>query len=298
VDQIIYTNIGNKGEYKEVVYMNEDTGECRFADANRTFSGETAPFNEPVTLIFRGPIHLKQLAVYTPSGAGAFSRNHYYNAASQTSQGLTFLGNRGGEGSGVVGGHFGASLSYINPTASGGSSTPQILANEVIANEFLVMTDQDCDFATCGYVRPGSIAKKGFPGTTSRIFLLEFSMPHTASTGGGDMPAIWLENARVCPTRSNTADVRAGIRAAASGKFSRSCMPRPVDQNAPIKVAVWLDPVDGGTASVKILGTSDGAQFGGQLNAGEVSDLKKRSAGLVSETDYAIATVQTRGYQV
>lgn len=114
-------------------------------------------------MIFRGPIHLKQLAVYNPSSGGAFSRNHYFNAASQTSQGLTFLGNRGGEGSGVVGGHFGASLSYINPLATGGSSTSQILANEVITNEFLVMTDQDCDFATCGYVRPGSIAKSKSP---------------------------------------------------------------------------------------------------------------------------------------
>lgn len=49
VDQVIYTNVGSSGEYKEVVYMDHDTGECRFADVNRTFSGDLAPFNEPVS---------------------------------------------------------------------------------------------------------------------------------------------------------------------------------------------------------------------------------------------------------
>lgn len=134
-----------------------------------------------MALIFRGPIHLKQLAVYTPSGARAFSRNYHYNAASQTAQGITFLGNRGGgEGSGVVGGPFGAFLSYVNFHADGGAASPQILANDVITGEFLVMTDQDCDSATCCYVRPGSVAKKGFPGA-NRLILLEFSMLHTSA---------------------------------------------------------------------------------------------------------------------
>lgn len=49
VEQVIYTNVAHAGEYMEVVHMNEDTGECRFADVNRTFSGEMAPFNEPVS---------------------------------------------------------------------------------------------------------------------------------------------------------------------------------------------------------------------------------------------------------
>ncbi|EAA35812.1 hypothetical protein NCU07501 [Neurospora crassa OR74A] len=302
VDQVIYTNVGSSGEYQEVAYMNQETGECRFADVNRTFAGDLAPFNEPVTLIFRGPIHLKQLAVYYPSASGA-SRDHYYNAASQTSQGLTFLGNRGGEGSGVVGGPFGASLSYVNSHATGGASSSQILANEVITDEFLVMTDQDCD-GSCGYVRPGSVAKKGFPGT-DRLFLLEFSMPHTAA----DMPAIWIENARVpytpqyggcscwnsgCGEWDMFEILHAGKEKAETTFHldppagDANWMQRPVDQNAPIKVAVWFDPADGGTASVKVLGRSDGVEFGGQLDAGEVRDLKKRSDGVVSETNYAV----------
>ncbi|KAJ4351050.1 target of Sbf [Neurospora sp. IMI 360204] len=152
IDQVIYTNVAHDGEYREVVYMNDETGECRFADVNRTFSGELAPFNEPVALTFRGPIHLKQLGIYTPSGPG-YSRIGYYNAAQQTAQGISFLGNRGGEGSGVVGKSFGASLSYVNAHASGGTASPQVLANEVVTGEFVVMTDQDCDgSSSCGYV--------------------------------------------------------------------------------------------------------------------------------------------------
>ena len=50
VDQVIYTNVASSGEYMEVVYMDEETGECRFADVNRTFEGEMAPFDEPVSL--------------------------------------------------------------------------------------------------------------------------------------------------------------------------------------------------------------------------------------------------------
>ncbi|KAL0466545.1 hypothetical protein QR685DRAFT_535306 [Neurospora intermedia] len=64
-------------------------------------------------------------------------------------------------------------------------------------------------------------------------------------------------------------------------------MQRPVDQNAPIKVAVWFDPVDGGTASVKVLGRSDGVEFAGQLSRDEVGEVKKRSEGVVSEMNYA-----------
>ncbi|KHE84487.1 hypothetical protein GE21DRAFT_1208548 [Neurospora crassa] len=305
VDQVIYTNVAHDGEYREVAYMNDETGECRFAEVNHTFSGELAPFNEPVALIFRGPIHLKQLGIYTPDGT-TYSRIGYYNAAQQTTKGISFLGNRGGEGSGVVSQTFGASLSYINPLATGGAASPQVLANEVITGEFVVMTDQDCD-GSCGYVRPGSVAKKGFSGT-SRIFLLEFSMPHTG--GGADMPAIWLENARVPLTQQYGAcscwtsgcgewDVfeilHAGYERAETTFHldppagDANWFQRPIDQNGPIKVVVWFDGgVDGGTASVKILGGSDGVVFEKRLGEGEVGDLKKRSEGVVSEIDYAV----------
>lgn len=65
--------------------------------------------------------------------------------------------------------------------------------------------------------------------------------------------------------------------------------PRPVDQNKPMKVAVLFDgAAGGGTASVKVLGGSDGGLFGQRLEEGEVGEIKKRSGGVISETDYAV----------
>ncbi|KAK5658765.1 hypothetical protein OQA88_1576 [Cercophora sp. LCS_1] len=67
VNRITYNNVGSSGEYQEVVSMNQETGECEFRP--RKFSGPLAPFNEPMSLHFRGPLHLKQVAVYMPSGS-------------------------------------------------------------------------------------------------------------------------------------------------------------------------------------------------------------------------------------
>lgn len=46
VGQIAYLNVGGAGQYQEVVDMDQDTGDCKFAP--RQFSGPLAPFNEPV----------------------------------------------------------------------------------------------------------------------------------------------------------------------------------------------------------------------------------------------------------
>lgn len=116
------------------------------------------------------------------------------------------------------------------------------------------------------------------------------------------MPAIWLENARVPLTQQYGAcscwtsgcgewDVfeilHAGYERAETTFLldppagDANWFQRPVNQNAPIKVVVWFDGVvDGGTASVKILGGSDGVVFGERLAEGEVGGLKKRSEGL------------------
>lgn len=55
-----------------------------------------------LSIIFRGPLRLKQFSVYLPSGGGAYNRIGEYHAATQTRNGIMFLGNRGGDGSGVV----------------------------------------------------------------------------------------------------------------------------------------------------------------------------------------------------
>ncbi|KAK4192808.1 putative TOS1-like glycosyl hydrolase-domain-containing protein [Podospora australis] len=61
--------------YKEVTGMDFATGQCTYAE--RSVSGPLAPFNEPLSIHFRGPIRLKQFAVYIPhSDAEKFKKRN------------------------------------------------------------------------------------------------------------------------------------------------------------------------------------------------------------------------------
>ncbi|KAF4784673.1 hypothetical protein HER10_EVM0011047 [Colletotrichum scovillei] len=64
VDQILYSNVGHPGTYKAVNHMGDD-GSCTFEDV--AFSGPLAPFNEELMPVFRGPMQLKQVAIYSLS---------------------------------------------------------------------------------------------------------------------------------------------------------------------------------------------------------------------------------------
>ncbi|KAK3996815.1 putative TOS1-like glycosyl hydrolase-domain-containing protein [Cladorrhinum sp. PSN332] len=61
-------NVNSAGSYREVINMNMNTGQCDFQD--KKYSGPLAPFNEPISVHFRGPIRLKQFAVYIPMNEG------------------------------------------------------------------------------------------------------------------------------------------------------------------------------------------------------------------------------------
>ncbi|KAI1459559.1 putative TOS1-like glycosyl hydrolase-domain-containing protein [Annulohypoxylon moriforme] len=64
VKQIKYDGLDIAGKYRAVAQMT-DSGTCTFED--QAYSGPIAPFDEDLTLHFRGPLSLKSVAVYTPS---------------------------------------------------------------------------------------------------------------------------------------------------------------------------------------------------------------------------------------
>lgn len=65
VKQVNYKSVGFSGSYKKVTAFNDD-GSCDSED--HEFSGNLAPLNEELSVHFRGPIKLKQFAVYYKGG--------------------------------------------------------------------------------------------------------------------------------------------------------------------------------------------------------------------------------------
>ncbi len=133
---------------------------------------------------------------------GGWTRTGYYDAASGSLSGLTFLNHQGGTaGSGTWNQCWGNSLSYCASNGINGAASPQVLAATTVPSntEFVVYSDQPCD-SSCGFYEPGTPAYKGFSGAT-KAFLFEFTMPtDNSGTVNNDMPAIWALHASVART--------------------------------------------------------------------------------------------------
>lgn len=132
-----------------------------------------------------------------------WNRSAYYDSASQSSQGLVFLNHFGGSGSGVFDYTFGNSLSYASCDGQSGASSPQLLEDTTLPSsaEVVIMTDQQCQDDSCGFVRPGSVAYHGFDGA-SKAFFFEFAMPDSGESTTDiydpmNMPAVWMLNAQI-----------------------------------------------------------------------------------------------------
>lgn len=184
---------------KVVSWINEDTGSptATSGSGSQTVSPSPSPSNiTPAS-------GSKVAAPAINAGAGNWGRQAYYNAADGTADGLVFLNNHGGQGSGVFDYDKGMSLSYASSDSSAGSSSPQVLADTLLEDnaEAIIYTDKQCQDDSCGAYRPGSVAYHGFDGE-SKLFLMEFDMPMSGKTGFNmDMPAVWILNAAIPRTQ-------------------------------------------------------------------------------------------------
>ncbi|KAK5559254.1 target of Sbf [Exophiala xenobiotica] len=157
------------------------------------------------SIINRSIVEFSSFDTSSGADAGTWDRQAYYNAEAGSADGLVFLNHFGGGGSGVFDTTWGLSLSYANADNTGASSGPVTLADTLVGDnsEFVIMTDKACsgENGDCGYYRPGSVAYHGFSGA-SKLFLLEFQMPLTGTTGFNmDMPAAWMLNALIPRTQ-------------------------------------------------------------------------------------------------
>ncbi|TDZ32056.1 PGA52-like protein [Colletotrichum spinosum] len=218
----------------------------------------------------------KPKASSAPASSGSdYTRVGYYNADKAIADGIVFLGNYGGQGSGKFDNVFGNSLSYLNSDATGGAASPQILDPVYLSSnkEFAIYSDRQCTDGSCGYYRPGSVAYHGFKGEDS-VWLFEFNMPMDGTTGfNADMPALWFLNARIPRTAQYSScscwpacgeidvlEVLATGDTKCKSTFhsnvpggSSDYFDRPTGE--PIKVATVLDG-ETGQVSVKILDSS------------------------------------------
>ncbi|KAJ3454944.1 hypothetical protein MRS44_013544 [Fusarium solani] len=204
-----------------------------------------------------------------PPAGGDWQRTAYYNAEQQVADNVVFLGNYGGDGSGIFDNTWGNSLSYLNANGNGGSGSPKVLRDVYIPSnkEFAIFSADRCD-ESCGYSRVPEVAYKGFSGA-NKVFLFHFKMPLDGGRGfNGGMPALWALNARIprtlqygdysCwTTGCGEVDIYEGLTSGDTkckstfhlekGASSSDCFVRPVDKF--IKVATVFD---GRTSSVAI----------------------------------------------
>ncbi|CAI4275511.1 CCN_G0003580.mRNA.1.CDS.1 [Saccharomyces cerevisiae] len=216
-DAIIYSNVGLSATYQDVTNMDESSCACTQADF--TASGSLAPFNEELSVHFRGPIELLQFGVYYPNGES--------NALKKRSEKQSIESCK--EGEAVVSRHKhqhkrDVAVEYVQVTSTvyvdsngqtvtadstntvvdgvSGAASAQALGDVTIksGNEFMIFSGEECsgNNGDCGYYREGIPAYHGFGGA-DKIFVFEFSMPSdtSGSAYNQDMPAIWLLNAKI-----------------------------------------------------------------------------------------------------
>jgi Putative TOS1-like glycosyl hydrolase (DUF2401)/Glycine-rich protein domain (DUF2403) len=126
-----------------------------------------------------------------------WNRVAYYDRGTSASQGLLFMNNRGGQGSGSWDDKFGNTLSFASSDAKGGASGPTFFSGWLDDPvEVAIFSDRPCNMDICGWAR--GPAYMGFGGE-NKLFLFRFSMPHKSNGQGGndDMPAIWFLNGEI-----------------------------------------------------------------------------------------------------
>lgn len=64
---VTYSNVGLSGTYQDVISMDESSCVCQQQAYN--FGGNLAPFDEELSVHFRGPLRLSQFAVYYPASS-------------------------------------------------------------------------------------------------------------------------------------------------------------------------------------------------------------------------------------
>jgi len=190
--------------------------------------GSLAPFNEDLTLAFRGPMHVQNIGIYVPDNNGWEIVSHWDTTGVRNN--LVWMNNAGDWS--ICQGN---AQSYMNSAGTGAASTPQsfngVLGNDVNVN---IMSNVACDSTVCpGFYR--GVAKVGWKGNQygEKMFAVTVIMPHdTSGSNNNDMPAIWFLNGQIVRTNQWGCNCRGMGAAGGCGELDVSeVIPgRPTDE--------------------------------------------------------------------
>ncbi|PCH35681.1 hypothetical protein WOLCODRAFT_28063 [Wolfiporia cocos MD-104 SS10] len=196
-----YTGVGAQGTYMQVTnLLPGEFPSCTISPfcitSEKEVSGSLAPFDDEMTLAFRGPMTIENIAVYQPisnTSSATWSRVSNW-AKGEEATNLVFMNNEGGNGSGEWSICAGNSQSYADDAWTGGAAAPTTSSSGWLpgGNEINIMTNQTCEAAECSGFSRGT-ANHGW--ADSKMFVFTFDMP--SSSDASQLPAIWALNAQV-----------------------------------------------------------------------------------------------------
>ncbi|GLD92862.1 hypothetical protein PINS_up001441 [Pythium insidiosum] len=168
-----------------------------------------SPLDDDVTIVFRGPMTIHNIAVFDGSNNGTYTKVSSY-AKGGAATNLVFMNNRNIDYSGksapqgyaTQDGRGKADQSTAFSGELGGATKPHgysQYADEKTGAEVNIFTDKKCgkDVECKGYYDKDGTAHAGWAGG-KKIFVTKVQMPHA---GAPDMPAIWMLNGQI--VRSN-----------------------------------------------------------------------------------------------
>lgn len=236
-NKIEYNDVGFKGYFGAVTSLKHiwQSKKCKCeVGKKRWFEGVNSPLDGYTSVQVRGPVELKQFAVYTAEyfssgdesgNSTAWLRKGYYNAVEQQQNNVTFLNNYG-----AVSPCLGGALAYAGPDGVSTSEEPHILApdnNLPSGKEYSIYSNHLCphsgDGNGCGVYRHGIPAYYGFYGHT-KMFLFEFTMPEDQRQNMSaipyyDLPSISIFSDRIARQSINPRNPACSCKASGCGVY-------------------------------------------------------------------------------
>ncbi|CAM9758145.1 unnamed protein product [Pylaiella littoralis] len=210
ITNAVIGNVGGSGTYTEVMSMAAgENMQCTDTVAacvkeDYAVSGPLAPFDEDVSVAFRGPMNLHNIAWFEGEKDSLTKTSSWTPTSSDN---LVFMTNKGGEpgcaGEWTICG--GSSQTYADETGSGCASEPTQFSGKLEGDQGVnIMSGTECaDETSCGFYR--NTGMKGWKGGSdgTKVMVFEVDMPHCGDDGFGECeanrPAVWALNSKASP---------------------------------------------------------------------------------------------------